>query len=568
VRSGLTWAIYAVCVLLVIDGLGWLTFRAVQAERSREEARATVLHQQQVQLALWRMDSALARLLRNEAGRSPRAYLPFPDPQRPDEPSPLLAGAQPPLKLHFAWTPSMGWSSPQAPTGDDRARAMRMGIDAARLAVAERSLIELRERMPSDPRSTVVDQIAALARAAPQDAGLRARLEAATIEPSRQIDADAEPGAASRDDAIFEELTQGPLRARWLSDDGHNSQAATLVEPALVLMRDTVLGDEPAVVGVWIDWPSLQATLTGEVADLLPSATLSPLNDADAPAIDRLALIPARVVAPMLGFENDTLTSSAWMAIGLSWAAVLAAVLAVGVVLRQALLLSDRRAKFASAVSHELRTPLTSLRLQADLMDQSEPRAGVVREQVKRLEAIVESVLAYAGVRRAVALEPLELQALLRTMVPDLRAQLERAGGELIAEPAPRGIRVLADQTLLRRVLGNLVDNACAHARSERTLRVELRIQTDEAVGTRWVHMWVVDNGPGIPRSQRRRIFRAFVGGQSGGLGLGLALARSAAGLMGGKLTVADQQQGAAFVLRLQRVPNTQCAVDGATQDA
>ncbi len=589
-RSGLTWLIYIVCVVLAVDGLAWLTWRTVQAERSRTEAQSRVIHQQRVQLALWRLDSALAWMLRAESGRAPDRYQAFVEVGEQRAASPLLGGAKPPMRLHVAWTPTGGWSSPQVPVGTGRDDALAMGIEPSRIEVAGRWLAAIAERMPTDPRSgadkSLADARAKEDRTAGRERATQPQLDFAKESVARdELDGLAEPSAsleksaaeaekagsaygdrglrarrqnavlAQRNDEVqlpetdllsIDEPIEGELRPIWLSMPGG--------ETALVLVRDVRIGAERGVVGVWVDWVSLQAALTAEVVDLLPTASLLPIDGATASATDRLAMIPARVVAPQLATEAESalwagLSAGAWGAIATSWAAVLSAVLAVGVVLWQVLALSARRARFASAVSHELRTPLTALRLQADLMPQHEKRAGLLRSQVSRLEAIVESVLAYAGVRRATDVRPMSVQDALSGVTGQLIETVARAGGELELDiDSVVDSQVVCDPTLLNRILVNLVDNSCAHAVGNEPLRVGI---TAEASGP-WVELTVTDNGPGIAAGERGRIFKPFVGARSGGLGLGLALARESAHAMGGKLLL-KPGPGAVFVLRLRR---------------
>lgn len=573
-RMGLTWVIYSVCVLLAVDGLAWLTWRTVQAERSRAEAQARVIHQQRVQLALWRLDSSLAWMLRTESGRDPEQYRSFIERDGRPMPSPLLSGARPPMRLHLAWTPMEGWSSPQVPTGDDRALAERMGVGVGVIEVASRWLGELAEQMPEDPRSGSARKPMSRRAEAPEpemrdarrsDSGSAAAAGTAGTVEMDSVDSGPTPAAkeedlglrarrqnaalSQRNDAFqtvsLDEPIEGALRPYWLEVSGG--------ETALVLIRDARLGTQRGVVGVWVDWRSLQAALSGEVVDLLPSATLAPLDGASSISVDRLAMIPARVVAPFeFEMQWSGLSGAAWGSIATSWSAVLAAVLAVGVVLRQTLALSARRASFASAVSHELRTPLTAIRLQADLMPASEQRAGILREQVGRLESIVESVLAYAGVHRAAELQTLSLSTAIEPIASELEELVRRAGGTLRVELDEQSSNSLVqcDPTLLHRVLVNLIANSCAHTRGEQALEVIIR----SVISGKWCDLIVADNGTGIASGERRRVFRPFVGETSGGLGLGLALARDAAVAMGGKLTLMrSRPPGAVFTLRLRR---------------
>src|SRR5207248_2626427 len=164
----------------------------------------------------------------------------------------------------------------------------------------------------------------------------------------------------------------------------------------------------------------------------------------------------------------------------LSWAAALVALLAVGLGGWTLLDLSERRIRFVSAVTHELRTPLTTLRLYLDML-----MNGLVRDEKQREEYI-------------------------RT----LHAEADR----------------------LTRLVGNLIDNACKYSRDAADRRIRLRARREGGK----VVFEVEDRGPGVPAGERRAIFRSFRRGRSadvtaGGVGLGLALARRWAQLLGGK---------------------------------
>src|SRR5262249_12779733 len=109
-------------------------------------------------------------------------------------------------------------------------------------------------------------------------------------------------------------------------------------------------------------------------------------------------------------------------------------------------------------------------------------------------------------------------------------------GKELVVEPAPEGT-INTDAGLLQQVLGNLIDNACKYSRSAPDPRIWLRAVVEPG----GVVFEVEDRGPGVPAAERRSIFRAFRRGRcadvaAGGVGLGLALARRWAQLLGGRL--------------------------------
>ncbi len=133
------------------------------------------------------------------------------------------------------------------------------------------------------------------------------------------------------------------------------------------------------------------------------------------------------------------------------------------------------------------------------------------------------------------------------------RSRCQDADKELVIEPNTEAKTALCtDGELVQQVLGNLLDNACKYSRGAADRRVWLRVRPD---GRRMVFE-VEDRGPGVPKRERRSIFRDFRRGRTadatgGGVGLGLALARRRARLLGGELTLRSSVSGACFLLHL-----------------
>jgi signal transduction histidine kinase len=236
--------------------------------------------------------------------------------------------------------------------------------------------------------------------------------------------------------------------------------------------------------------------------------------------------------------------------LSLAWAAALVAFLAVGLGGWSVLTLSDRRIRFVSAVTHELRTPLTTLRLHLDLL-----LGGVVREEkakqeyletmqaeTDRLTRLVNNVLDYSR---------LESQSprLTLTRVRELwGSRCQMAGKELVIENATDAdCCVLTDADLLQQVLANLVDNACKYSRDAEDKRLWLRARREKGR----VVFEVEDRGPGVPVGERQSIFAPFRRGKAadattGGVGLGLALARWWTQFLGGRLALHSPGEGGA----------------------
>ncbi|GIK18799.1 MAG: sensor histidine kinase [Leptolyngbya sp. PLA2] len=638
----LTWVVYAVCVLLVIDGLGWVTWQMVRLERREAEAQRHARQQESIRLALWRMDSLLAPIIAAEAARpyfqyrafypAERAYTRMWEEVLPGEvlvPSPLLTGPAAPILLHFEVSDN-GWLvSPQVPTGNMRDQAEAAYVPAAQVLDAERRLLALTamvrgsalaegnieairpgrlhmerlhmEEFPGEAGARLRVPAATLSKG---DAEYEARQQAAEIargaaQQQRFEDADraqtatpppagylvkteatqpaTEPltlGAQALDSLAASAVETGPLMPVWLADTAN-------ARPELVFVRAVRVEGRETLQGFWIDWPALRSMLLRSVADLLPAAQLRPglegtpdarLTGGPSPPLEpglMLAGIPAGLVPGDWAAALVPVVTPTRITLVVSWIAVLAAVVAIGLVLRASLALSERRGRFVSAVTHELRTPLTTFCLYSQMLadgmvPEGERQRGyltTLKAESQRLAAIVESVLEYArlGARRRAkapnASDAFDAVELLGGIVPALAERAARCGLTLQANLNHlNGARLRGDRASVERILTNLVDNACKYAAGAGDRRLLLRARRrDNRVEVR-----LRDFGPGVPRAERRRIFSPFVraardaDAATPGLGLGLALSRGLARAAGGDLRLARTRgQGAEFVLSL-----------------
>src|SRR3954468_21660101 len=155
-RVGPVWLIFGLCVALAAWAMTRLDASARDLERAEARARRQAALEENVQLALWRMDSALAPLMAEEGARPYFAYSPlypaeraftcmFSEIKRGDVlvPSPLLTFASPRVRLHFQYGPDGRLSSPQVPTGSMLDRAEVRELPPGRIALAARRLDEL-----------------------------------------------------------------------------------------------------------------------------------------------------------------------------------------------------------------------------------------------------------------------------------------------------------------------------------------------------------------------------------------------------------------------------------------
>jgi two-component system sensor histidine kinase CpxA len=195
-----------------------------------------------------------------------------------------------------------------------------------------------------------------------------------------------------------------------------------------------------------------------------------------------------------------------------------------------------------SDVSHELRTPLARLRVALELARKEAGPAAMpylerVEGQAEAMDELIGELLAFARLDAspdAFQPEPVDPRALLEEAARAHRAEAEarRIALSLHSEGAPASVP--ADRARLARALGNLLRNAIAHGPEGSTLHLTAGVE-----GTRLVFR-VRDEGPGVPPEQRESIFQPFYrtdtarNRASGGVGLGLAIARRCMEAQGG----------------------------------
>ncbi len=153
-----SYAVFVLGTLLVFGALGWVTFHTLRLERREREALAHAQQQENIRLALWRMDSTITPILAREAARpyfeyrsfypADKAYTRLLNQVRPGEvlvASPLLQQAGPFVRLHFEVDEGGTLTSPQVPTGEMRPLAESVYVSGYALSLAEQALGELRD---------------------------------------------------------------------------------------------------------------------------------------------------------------------------------------------------------------------------------------------------------------------------------------------------------------------------------------------------------------------------------------------------------------------------------------
>lgn len=337
----------------------------------------------------------------------------------------------------------------------------------------------------------------------------------------------------------------------------------------LVLARRVEVGSKELIQGCLLDWPAIDQQLRAAVADLLPEAKLMPVTATDEDISRRSAVLPVRLEVGTIADMLAPALSPVKMSLVVAWSSLLFGAVAVALLLKGVITLSERRASFVSAVTHELRTPLTTFRMYAEMLSEGMVPDEVSRHryldtlriEADRLTHLVENVLAYSRLERtkpSKRVGPVVVEELLVTAASRLADRASQAGFELNVE-AGDGVRqsqVLADPSAVEQILFNLVDNACKYA-AMATNRV-LTIKAEPRGG--WLYLRVCDHGPGVDPARRRALFQAFrksaedAAVSAPGVGLGLALCRRLARDMGGDLRFEPQTDGACFALALKAI--------------
>lgn len=203
------------------------------------------------------------------------------------------------------------------------------------------------------------------------------------------------------------------------------------------------------------------------------------------------------------------------------------------------------RAHILAAVTHDLQTPLTRMRLRSELLADADARDKLLGD-IDEMRSLVAEGLHYASSAQAAeeALQPVDLAALLDGLVCDAQD-----AGQAVTLDAPASLPPLVTRPrALRRVIGNLMDNAVKFAGS-----AEVVVTPSDGV----LLIAVLDRGPGIPDDQLAAALQPFVrleasrNRASGGTGLGLAIAQRLAQALGATLLL-KAREGGGLEARLQ----------------
>lgn len=215
---------------------------------------------------------------------------------------------------------------------------------------------------------------------------------------------------------------------------------------------------------------------------------------------------------------------------------------------------NEDRTRMIAAMSHDLRTPLTRLQLRLELVKDLDQQ-GRMSAELDRMGDMIESILSFA--RNDARREPqalVDLGALVAGICEEASDN-----GAAVTFSGPQGVTVSCRPTAMRRAIANIVENAVKYGTEA---AVSLVPESGHVV------VQVDDNGPGIPHGDRERAFEPFVrlegsrNADTGGVGLGLSVARSILWEHGGDISLANRKGGGLSV-RLELPSGAQSETHG-----
>jgi signal transduction histidine kinase len=191
------------------------------------------------------------------------------------------------------------------------------------------------------------------------------------------------------------------------------------------------------------------------------------------------------------------------------------------------------RTRLLAALGHDLRSPLTALRVRAEMVEEAETRDSLVTS-IEEMQTMVDATLTFArGLTGSEEAVEVDVGEFLSTLRIDMVEQFELETGA--------SIRARVRPSAFRRALRNVIENAVRYGKSA---RVSYTVRKSDLL------IFVDDSGPGIPATELERVFDPFYrleesrSLETGGHGLGLAIARTIIRAHGGDIPLANLEEG------------------------
>ncbi|OUV13469.1 MAG: hypothetical protein CBC46_07005 [Verrucomicrobiaceae bacterium TMED86] len=607
-RPWVIWLVLCGCATVILGMFSWMTVHALSSEKERIEMESQSQISERMRLSLARMDTVGTGLLVVENQRPPFHYEAFYFPENVMtntlqsvekgvilQPSPLLLEERDLVKMHFEVTPSGEFRSPQMPVGSQREMAIQSGANEAALNLAGANLEKVKMMLPENLGLAAKLCIAAESSPWGTSEPLQAKQQEANAwmsrnandvirqqSPDQKIYQDSlnTREKQSRAGVLKKAVGKAAKRSSEEAQSAYNYSNRLPVEQIvkvapllpvwvgeeLFLIREVQMSRSTKYQGVWLDREKVEAEFLAQIPRDLVGAKMMAVKGGMEQVKDPfvLASLPWKLVqGPLAEGTLDSLTPLRSTLIA-GWVAALLALVALYLLLKGVMKLSERRAAFVSSVTHELRTPLTTFRLYSEMLAEGMITDEVKREEYlrtmlsesERLNHLVENVLAYSRIEKGNARsksEVISVENLVGQLRPILQRRVDQESAALSIEIAEDAGEIDTDVTAIEQILFNLIDNACKYGLPDAGRgHVTLRAFRSK----RGVEFEVSDRGRGVAARERKRLFRAFhksaldAAHDKPGVGLGLALCRRLARALGGDLILDPRvENGASFRL-------------------
>lgn len=192
----------------------------------------------------------------------------------------------------------------------------------------------------------------------------------------------------------------------------------------------------------------------------------------------------------------------------------------------------QQRTEMLAGISHDLRTPLTRMKLELAMLGDSNPSVAGLKTDVSDMERMVDSYLAFVRGEGEETPEPVDLSRLISDL-----ASIRRREGHAVEVDTDGDLTVSLRPQAAKRCFDNLIANAIRHG---------TKVEIHAARRGRSLEVTIDDNGPGIPPHAREDVFKPFYrldlsrNVATGGVGLGLTIARDFVRGHGGEITLSD----------------------------